>query len=717
MRKKTIAGITALLMLSFLILSTGGANHPGYDELIMSEQIVLAPYATESGNVIAAECHTVSENSVNQKQNDNEEISLDTGPESEAWGKSEETLGESVKEDSADDIKNDGMEGPKISIDDMFILHGTSVLMAEDGKLPEVTEEDIISLQMIKEPPPKLLRAVDYTYRTTSDAGINLIKKWEGCKLTAYKVLSSEKYYTIGYGHYGSDVTEGMTITNEQAVELLKKDVVRFENYLNNFLRGIGKNLNQNQFDAMISFSYNVGTNWMKDSTIRNYIMNGLENYTNDQIRTAICMWCYSGGKKIPGLLNRRNAESDLFLTPVATPTPKPTPVPTAIPTPAPTPVPTATPTPTPAPTPVPTVAPTPTPEPTAIPTPTPTPTPTATPTPTSEPTPVPTVAPTPEPTATPTPTPEPTPVPTVAPTPEPTPTPTPTPVPVMEAAVKDVSLDLKGKVGVRFYFDLSQDITNDEGAYVKLSIDGNEICKPISKATIDNDKYVFECDLGVRELSSPIKLYVYDGKGNHVAIANSNVADKYGYTYSANTYIEDAMKSENSRLSEMMSALIVYGNYANSYFSNTVAPQGGVADVSAETLQKYEKSVDSTVEGIRYLGSSLILNSDTALRHYFSLNDGYSISDYKFVVDGKELKPIYSDGVYYINILGISAKDLGNTYELAVTEKSDKKLILRYGALSYCYEVVKNNNSNPNLRNLINALYQYSCAAQNYFY
>ena len=664
MRKKTIAGIMALLVLSFLILSAGGAYHPGYEELIMNEQIVLAPYATESGNVIAAECHTVSENNVWQKQDDNEEILLDTGPKSEAEGKSEEMSGENVNEDSANDTEDDRVKGPKISIDDMFILHGTSVLMAEDGKLPEVTEEDIISLQMIKEPPPKLLRAVDYTYRTTSDAGINLIKKLEGCRLTAYKALSSEKYYTIGYGHYGSDVTEGMTITNAQAVELLKKDVVRFENYLNNFLRGIGKNLNQNQFDAMISFSYNVGTNWMKDSTIRNYIMNGLENYTNDQIRTAICMWCYSGGKKIPGLLNRRNAESDLFLTPVAVPTPTPTPVPTPEPTAAPTPVPTATPTPTP--------------EPTAAPTP------------------VPTVAPTPEPT--------------------PTPTPTPVPVPVMEATVKDVSLDLKGKVGVRFYFDLSQDLADDEGAYVKLSIDGNEISKPVCKATIDNDKYVFECDLGVRELSSPIKLYVYDGKGNHVAIANSNVADKYGYTYSANTYIEDAMKSEDSGLSEMMSALIVYGNYANSYFSNTAAPQGGVADVSAESLKKYEKCVDSTAEGIRYLGSSLILNSDTALRHYFSLNDGYSIDDYKFVVDGKELKPICSEGVYYINILGISAKDLGNTYELTVTEKSGKKLVLKYGALSYCYEVIKNNNGNQNLSNLIKALYQYSCAAQNYF-
>ena len=60
--------------------------------------------------------------------------------------------------------------------------------------------------------------------RNLSENGLNLIKSFEGCKLTAYKCLPTEKYYTIGYGHYGSDVTAGMKITKEQAEEFLLQD-------------------------------------------------------------------------------------------------------------------------------------------------------------------------------------------------------------------------------------------------------------------------------------------------------------------------------------------------------------------------------------------------------------------------------------------------------------------------------------------------------------
>lgn len=60
-----------------------------------------------------------------------------------------------------------------------------------------------------------------------SSTGINLIKSFESCKLTAYKALSSEKYYTIGWGHYGSDVYNGMEITQEQADALFEQDIVK----------------------------------------------------------------------------------------------------------------------------------------------------------------------------------------------------------------------------------------------------------------------------------------------------------------------------------------------------------------------------------------------------------------------------------------------------------------------------------------------------------
>ena len=92
----------------------------------------------------------------------------------------------------------------------------------------------------------------------TSEAGINFICGKEGLRLKAYKAVPTEKYYTIGYGHYSSDVKPNDTITKEKAVELLKKDLARFEanvNYYNQFYHWT-----QNEFDAMVSFAFNLGS-------------------------------------------------------------------------------------------------------------------------------------------------------------------------------------------------------------------------------------------------------------------------------------------------------------------------------------------------------------------------------------------------------------------------------------------------------------------------
>lgn len=138
----------------------------------------------------------------------------------------------------------------------------------------------------------------------TSINGLNLIKKYEGCKLVAYKVVSTEKYYTIGYGHYGADVTRGMRITQAQADAYLVKDLAKFEAKVNKYQ---GKyNFNQNQFDALVSFAYNVGS-------IDGLTANGTR--TIAQISSKFTAYNKSGGKVLSGLTKRRNAEKKLFNT------------------------------------------------------------------------------------------------------------------------------------------------------------------------------------------------------------------------------------------------------------------------------------------------------------------------------------------------------------------------------------------------------------------
>ena len=91
-------------------------------------------------------------------------------------------------------------------------------------------------------------------------AGLALIKRFEGCRLTAYKPVPTEKYWTIGWGHYGPDVQEGQTITQAQADAMLAADCQRFADAVDNpAFCPLTSQLNANQRDALISFTFNCG--------------------------------------------------------------------------------------------------------------------------------------------------------------------------------------------------------------------------------------------------------------------------------------------------------------------------------------------------------------------------------------------------------------------------------------------------------------------------
>lgn len=135
-----------------------------------------------------------------------------------------------------------------------------------------------------------------------SDRGIALIKKFEGCKLTAYKAVPTEKYWTIGYGHYGSDVQPGMAITQYQADLFLLLDCEKFEKKVEKY--NAKYHWTQNEFDALVSFAYNIGS-------IDQLTDNGKR--TKQQIADKIPAYNKAGGKVLPGLTKRRTAEKEMF--------------------------------------------------------------------------------------------------------------------------------------------------------------------------------------------------------------------------------------------------------------------------------------------------------------------------------------------------------------------------------------------------------------------
>ncbi len=149
----------------------------------------------------------------------------------------------------------------------------------------------------------------------TSPSGIDLIKRFEGLELEAYQDIAG--VWTIGYGHTGDDVEPGMKISERDAEELLKRDLRPREQAVDNAVK---VSLNQNEFDALVSFVYNVGVGAFRGSTALKRLNRG------DRVGAADALTWWNkatvGGvlREVMGLTRRRASERALFLTPAEPP-------------------------------------------------------------------------------------------------------------------------------------------------------------------------------------------------------------------------------------------------------------------------------------------------------------------------------------------------------------------------------------------------------------
>lgn len=136
-----------------------------------------------------------------------------------------------------------------------------------------------------------------------SAEGLSLIKKFEGCELEAYKC--SAGVWTIGYGHT-KGVEEGMTITKDQAEEMLLEELVEYEKAVE---EAVHNQLDQCMFDALVSWTYNLGPTNLNSSTMLKVLNAG----QYDEVPAQIKRWNKAGGKVLEGLTRRREAEALLF--------------------------------------------------------------------------------------------------------------------------------------------------------------------------------------------------------------------------------------------------------------------------------------------------------------------------------------------------------------------------------------------------------------------
>lgn len=169
----------------------------------------------------------------------------------------------------------------------------TAINQAETGK---VSAEEKTSA--------KIKEIDDMKPTKTSDRGIALIKEFEGLRLTAYKCAAG--VWTIGYGHT-EGVTGAMIITEETADELLARDLSKFEAGVSELVK---VEINQNQFDALVSFAFNVGLANLAKSTLLRKLNGGRPV---GEVQAEFLRWNKAGGKVLTGLTKRRNAEAYLF--------------------------------------------------------------------------------------------------------------------------------------------------------------------------------------------------------------------------------------------------------------------------------------------------------------------------------------------------------------------------------------------------------------------
>ena len=289
------------------------------------------------------------------------------------------------------------------------------------------------------------------------------------------------------------------------------------------------------------------------------------------------------------------------------------------------------------------------------------------------------------------------------------------------EVSLYGRSITLKDNIDVNYYMEMSDSVFEHD-AYLEFKIGGQTYKLNASDAAEVNENgktlYKFSCPVNAAQMSDTIE--------TRIVIDNKTEEE---YLYSVKEYATELLSKSNEYPEEtikLVKALLNYGTAAQNFFKyNTDKPANAILSdtdkiVAAADFAEYKAviktdSANSQSNGLTYYGSSLICKSEMTVRHYFMVNEGCDINNYKFSyvnADGNEVSLTpkkASDGVYCVDINGIMARNLNSNYACKVTGKNKACIFeLDYGPFSYSQKVINSGNSSDELKNLVNALYWY---------
>ena len=262
-------------------------------------------------------------------------------------------------------------------------------------------------------------------------------------------------------------------------------------------------------------------------------------------------------------------------------------------------------------------------------------------------------------------------------------------------------SLSLDGNIGVNFFMELDKSVIADENAYMKFRLPNGKtsvvLVGDAKQQTVGGTTYyVFSCEVAAKEMNETItaQIITSDKKGE---IYEYSVADYI-------QYIRDNPTEFDEKTLSLVNAMAGYGDYAKAYFNNENLDANTEMDaVTADTLASFDKQISGNLpEGITYYGSSLLLESNTTMRHYFKVAEGTDVSALSF--SGSK------SNYYYIDIPNISAEKLGTIQNVTIGNCT-----ISYSPMSYAYAVLSSKNTSESLKNLVKSLYLYEQAAEAY--
>ena len=262
-------------------------------------------------------------------------------------------------------------------------------------------------------------------------------------------------------------------------------------------------------------------------------------------------------------------------------------------------------------------------------------------------------------------------------------------------------SLSLDGNIGVNFFMELDKSVIADENAYMKFRLPNGKtsvvLVGDAKQQTVGGTTYyVFSCEVAAKEMNETItaQIITSDKKGE---IYEYSVADYI-------QYIRDNPTEFDEKTLSLVNAMAGYGDYAKAYFNNENLDANTEMDaVTADTLASFDKQISGDLpEGITYYGSSLLLESNTTMRHYFKVAEGTYVSALSF--SGSK------GNYYYIDIPNISAEKLGTIQNVTIGNCT-----ISYSPMSYAYAVLSSKNTSESLKNLVKSLYLYEQAAEAY--